>query len=301
MLIKQNNYEHSEDLLLRKMALPLLKTISKHFCMTDFVCYFLSLHERFSMEEIERIIILNKNFIDGKVLSLILNNYYVLNDKNQVWLKKLIQQYKCCYSNLDYAQWIAGNKDEYIKWEYCKIFELFNGYSFYDENILEYFAKNKFFIEQLVHQNDVIKFLEKTLAKTFKEEWKYSISQMIMFLLNAAPNINELLNKIFFKLKFHDLREKFPEKILTKQMTLIFQEKQIQTTLDELLKVDCWLDIEDFQTKLAAKKISREDLLRSNLILDDKTNSLLHLLRRSKGWTNVHIFKMQSLHLRIVH
>lgn len=172
-----NHFEKSRELLLQKLDLISLQTIKRRFSMMKYVCYFVSLSKKqFSKEELERIIILNQSLIDGKVLGLILNNYHYFNDNNQVWLQETFKKYECMYSNLDYASWILANFDDYKSWGYFKLPEFYTNYCFYDENIVEYFAKNEFFLRRLVRQKDVVSFLEKALANPFNPKWKYPIS-----------------------------------------------------------------------------------------------------------------------------
>lgn len=83
-------------------------------------------------------------------------------------------------------------------------------------------------------------------------------------------------------MKAHDIKEQFPQNVLVKPVILKFAEQKIETSLEELLKVETWFDLENFQNKLKYKKeITKADLIRSNILIDEQIWKSLGFIEHS--------------------
>ena len=156
----KNKISFESPLFLLKFHRSILSTVQSTFKLRVFANCLVEFEDFFpNQEEIENLILMNGDFINYKIMWVILKTYYSFNDQNQEWLRKIFSSNEYYFSNLDIAKWIAYNFKKYKDHGYAGIKELHH-YFFHDENVYSFFYNNNFFIEQLTIFSPLINLLE---------------------------------------------------------------------------------------------------------------------------------------------
>jgi len=269
----------------------ILQKIVSKFNLKKFLYYVYEKSNPFShnQHQIENLIFLNGDFIDSKILALIMNNYANYPDENQRWLKKIFKSYDFCFTNYHVAKWIRNNYDMYFE-NYTKI-EEFLRYTFHDQKIYNLFVTNNFFIEDLVEYSHLVSFLMRKLTNPvefdIETDYEEIICLMIEYLLRNRFHSDFNLvarspEKILFKIKAYDLKKYMNENFLSEnfEITLKFQNHDITTTLDELLEATNWDELSDFKRKVKEKIIKIDEILSLNF---KSIGEILHSVGFSNG------------------
>jgi len=255
----------------------LLKKITKRFNLKKILC---SIYDQYkacllNQQTIENLIILNGDFIDSKVLDIIMKNYYLLKDENHKWLKTIFETYDFYFSNLDVAEWMRKNMLIYFESDYLEI-EEFHRFAFYDQKVFHIFFSINCFVEEFVQYSHVVNFLNERLTLPLSNDpmidEKAIICEMIEYILRnkSHPDFHQVAcnpERILFKMKEYDVKEYILFGHFNKdfEITLKFQNEDIKSTLYELLNAKNWDDLCDFKQKIIQKKIKIEEILSLNL------------------------------------
>ena len=253
---------------------PLLQKIMNKFNLKKFIFYVYDQCNTSSMtlHQIDNIILINGNFIDAKILNLIMDNYYKCKDKNGAWIKKAFQSADYYFSNYDVAKWIAKNRNLYETSKYSKIKE-FHMFTSDNERIYDFFNEESIFIENLVIFTSLVKYLEKTIPTADCEENDHLIlCNMVEYVLKNRnlPEFEMVANhpeKWLFLLYNNVELEFMSQETLTENFAihLKFKEYDIKTVVKELITAKNWDDFEDFKQKVSRKEIKIDDILNLNL------------------------------------
>ena len=220
-----------------------LQKIMKKFNVKKFLHF---IYDQFNpclinQQHIENLIFLNGDFIDSRILALLMNNYTSFDDENHEWIKNLFKFNEYYFTNYNIAKWISENIEKYKN--YKKI-EEFHNYSFHNQKIYDYFYKRGFFVEKLTEFPHLVSFLMVKLESTenLDEDGLPIICKMIEYILENRLNVNfekvaSQPEKILFKIKEYGLKEEMSEEFLSKdfEIRLKFKNHDITTTL-----MDCW-------------------------------------------------------------
>jgi len=256
-----------------------LNKVTKRFNLGKYVIRFAHFDENLSMADIERLFLIKGSILDLDMFYIIYNNYYLLDDKNNLWLLNVLSDKEISYTNYEIASWVCFNEDIY--WKYYQKIDQFHKYSFPDQKICNLFMKMSFFIPKLAVPEHINKFILDNFEK-YKDTQPKNIAKFLDYSLRKCtdPSFNILANapeQVLLKLeKIHKLISADVDK--DKEVTITFLSKyRIKTKIEELLTTTNWFDFPNFHDQFMEGRIpitdvyllkfkNKDELFRSKLV-----------------------------------
>lgn len=236
--------------------------VMKKFNLAKYVIRFAHFEENLNMSEIERLFMIKGNLLDMDMFYIVYNNYYLLDDKDNSWLHKILAEKEIHYTNYEIATWVSFNENIYVK-NYEKL-ECFHKYAFPDKKICELFMKTNCFVPGLAIPEHVNRFIFDNFDK-YKDSQPRMLARFVEFSLKKCddPSFEILCSapeKVLMKLD--KLNKFFPADIdKTKELKITFLSKyQIQTKVEEIISTTNWFDFPNFHDQFMSGTIPITDV-----------------------------------------
>ena len=246
-----------------KLDKPSLKKIMAKFNLSKYMEQFNHEDVTLEQEQIENLLFINNNIINSTVLQIILNSYYIHKEEgeNDVWIKKIFKDSEICYSNYDLFSWIIKNSS-YCYEKHYKHIEEIHHYTFHDIRTCHEFYAKDYFAEKLADLKHVIYALDDIFDDMedddYDDPWEINkaLLDMIDYMLRnrSGQAFKDLLNNpmgVLFHL--YKVKPRISQEFNDVELILKFNTHEIKTTINELLNVKNWDDVQDFCDKINKK------------------------------------------------